>query len=372
MKKDFSLILPNDHIYLEEDDMWFVSVEGNELCRGRLSTEECEYVAQIPVGSEGSLRSAPFCLKYKNTIVCLPDTGADIWLYNLEQKNFHRIVVDNPQNVRLIIINYKLNGAILWAWAGEGLRRLVEIDLEKRQIQAYYRISEDDTAFFARQIASYKNFIYFFENNEKVLYAFDIVSKEIEKYNLQEVKSNIISICSDGEFFWLAGEEECIYTWCKTTQELIRHANLPTEFQVIRSGKPSLSYQKWIFYKSACLNEWVCFVPWNDQHTICNSIIFMNKKTYQMKAMKIYDETTSGNGRYVLEYVIEDRCVGIHYQYNDFISEIDTSNFEIKRRHMKFTIEDYTKLLYMGKSKGKILVEKNIVDLPAFINDVCI
>ena len=86
-----------------------------------------------------------------------------------------------------------------------------------------------------------------------------------------------------------------------------------------------------------------------------------------MKIIKLYDSGNE-NGIYTLEYVKDDRYIGIHYENNNFISEIDTETFEIRERRMKFTVDNYTKIFKNRIKQGDILSEKNSVDLSVFLN----
>ena len=368
MQKEFGLMVPNDNIYIKSDEMWFVGRKSNELYRGRLSTEECEYIASIPTGDEGSFRSTPYCVKYQDTVVCLPDRGAHIWLYNIEQKKFSKITVDKPQNMRLSITRYWIDDNTLLVCTGA--LYLIEIDLKYFRIKNYCQIveiSENDTMRFAREIIKNGNAIYFFDNKQKELCEFNILTKQTERYSIKEILNDIVTVCSDGEIFWLSDNDKCIYEWNKATKDIRVYTDFPQEFHVTRTGQPTVSWQKWVFYQSVCLDKYICLIPWNIPETMCNSILFMNKKTHKMNAVKIYDETESGDGQYVLEYVLEGRYIGIHYSHNCFISEIDTNNFEIRQKRMKFPLENYTKMIHQRISREKILVEKNNGDLPAFI-----
>lgn len=368
MEKDFYLTLVNDRIYVDGDDMWFIGIYGNELCKGKISEEKCEYKVQIPTGKEGSFRSSPFCIKHLDNIICIPDRGENIWIYNLEREEFKGIAIDNPRKVRLGITYYWIIDNTLWAWSGlsdGGLKCFIELNLDNYIIKEYHHISENDTLVFAWQLDRYENCIYLFENLQKELYEFNVISKKTKRYKLEDVRGEIETVCCDGENVWLAGEEKCIYIWNKMTGELIRHTDFPLEFQTNDIDQISLNKQKWKFYQSVLLNEYVCFVPLNTSQSMCDSILFMNRKNHSIKVVKIYDGNNGGD-RYVLEYVIDGRYVGVHYWPNGFISEIDTETFQIRKKMMKFSHYDYTKM-FKNKAIGGLYRENNKNDLEVFI-----
>lgn len=356
------MIIPNDSFWVEDDDIWFVSRYENELYRGRLSTGACEYVAAIPVNNADTYRGTPNCIKYNEYIVCLPDTGAHILIYDLKQKEFSKIEIQNPNSVRLVIIGaMKLDSRVLWAWS-IGLQRLIELDLETGNIGDYYAVSEDMEEIFGVQGTVAEQSIYLSSIKHKTLYEFNTETRKTTKYPLSGISEGINTICYDGCFFWFSGFDECIYKWNKETRELSCYKNFPTEFEVNGKGNKPL------FNKSLCVNEYICFIPWNYTETVCNRVLFINKHDYQMKVVRLYSKGDSGTGIYILEYVKEDRYVGIHYAHNDYISEIDTETFEIREKRLKFSVDNYTKIMKAKIETGNILTEKNDADLPAFLS----
>lgn len=359
MKREFYIMIPNDHICINNDEMWFVCREDNNLIRGKSFLKDCECVAMIPVEGQDSWRINPLCIKCRNKIVCLNDRGSYIWTYDLQNKHFEKIELDNSIMVRIGFTWCQVMNNKLWAWAS-GLKRLIEMDIETIQPIQYYEMADNINEGFAYQVISVGNNIYFFRQKRKELYEFDVISKKKNIYEISEIGENISTVCYDGDLFWFTGIEKCIYTWDKESGKLNQYTKFPQEFKVIRTSPMML------FYRSICVGEYICFVPANYPETICNSILFVNKKNYQMKAIKVY-HGDQVDGTYIFQYVRDDRYIGIYYTYNDFISEIDTVNFAIAEKKMKFSWENYTKL-FKYKIKSNNYVEKNVSDLAAFIN----
>ena len=361
MRKEFCIIIPNDSFWVEGDDIWFVGRYENELYRGKLSTGSCEYVAPIPVNNANAFRGTPNCIKYNECIVCLPDRGTHILLYDLRQKIFSEIEIQNLNSVRLGMESIKLDGRILWAWSSE-LRRLIELDLAVGSIKGYYAVSEDMTDIFGDQGTVAEQSIYLASIKNKTLYEFNTETRKTTKYPLSGISEGVNTICYDGRFFWFSGFDECICKWNKETGELNCYKDFPLEFEVGGKGK------KQLFYKSLCVNEYICFIPRNFPETVCNRVLFINKCNYQMKAIQLHSEGDDRTGFYTLEYVRNDRYVGIHYEHNSYISEIDTETFEIREKRLKFPIDNYTGMMRAKIGTGNILREKNGADLPAFLN----
>ena len=161
MKKDFCMMIPNDYLFVDGDDVWLVNRDTNELCNGKLSTGEFEYVCSIPFSGNVGYRMNTFCTKYGDYVICLPDTGKYIFIYNVKQKISREIEIENPKSVRLIVSWGKIFSRQLLVWS-RGLKRLIEIELTDMSIKNYYKISEDEDDLFSYEVISIKNSIYFF------------------------------------------------------------------------------------------------------------------------------------------------------------------------------------------------------------------
>lgn len=348
MSEVFYFTPPNEGIYVDGDDMWFVSISGDALCKGNRMTEEAEYIARTPIRYEGKGGwPSPSCVKYKDILILLPGLGKDIWRYDLKNKKFSKITTINPQHIRLDIFTCWIVGRTLWAWSGRfgGLRCLLEVDLEDCNVRHYYRIVEGNNLLFSWQPARSGDNVYIFENNSKKLYEFNLISKKTVEYNLDAITGVIVTICCDEDGVWLAGEEKCIYEWNRATERLVRYTNFPEEFQIIRTESPMLDDKKWSFCYSACLDKYVCFVPRNFLGMMLggSGLVFMNKKDHTMRVVQLYDGIGNGIGVYKLEYVLEGRYIGVHYWPNGFISEIDTVDFTIREKRMRFSADSYMK-----------------------------
>lgn len=360
MKNDFCMMIPNDHSFVEDNDVWFVGRSGNDLCKGNLLSENCQYITTIPsIKGRQRWRLNPLCIKYSEYVVCLPDIGECIWVYDLQKEKFTKIEIENPSLVRLGFYCCWVIEKKLWAWS-DGLKSIIEIDLENMQIENYYTVTGNKNESFARQAIAVENNIYVFSSERKILYEFNIIYKKIKEYEIPQIGDGIFSICYDGEFFWFTGLDECIYMWNSKTGYTKELTDFPRDFKVDRSGSFPL------FYDSICTETYICFIPFNVPGTICNSVLLVSRRNYEMKVIRLYNDNRFDGG-YVLEYIREGRYIGIHYSYNDFISEIDLTNFEIQEKHMRFAFEDYM-VLFKHHSLHNIYYEEHIHDLTAFIN----
>ncbi len=367
MKKFFYAMVPNEQIFFEESNAWFVNHNENILYRISISTEECKEIARIPNGKSGLYRANPLCLKYKDDIICLPVSNECIWFYNLKCNEFEKMKVENPQTEAIGFRWAWIIDATLWAWAS-GLKQLVEINLESREIENCYKISNDAEEKFAYQVINVDESIYLFENKRKILYEFDTAQKQTIEHGIPQIRMDVNTICYFQGAFWFSGTGKCIYIWEKDSDKLTTLCDFPKEFQIKRSEKRLTVYQRAIFYLSININQYICFIPWDIPKTVCTGVLFVNRKTHQMKVIKLYNEECElkESFHYSLEYIRDDRYIGIYYSRNAYISEIDTETFAVAEKRMKFSRESYTKI-FQNSGKHGMFQEKNPADLEAFI-----
>lgn len=360
MKNSFCAMISNDNMYVENNEAWFISRDTSELYKWDVLTEKCQYIADILENNVSAYRRNPTAVKYQERIICLPDKGECIWIYDLMQNTLKKVMVDNLSNTRLGIFFILAIDTTMWAVSG-GLKSFLEIDMKNEQIKNYYKLTDNASELFACEFTKVGNNIYFFSQTKSMLCEFNIISKEMIEYEPPKLGKVINTICYDGEFFWFSDYDGCIYRWNKNKNETDYCVAPPHDLEIVRNGYRAL------FYKSVCVGKYICFLPWNSNEVVCNGILFLNRNNLQMKTIKLYDSGNE-NGIYTLEYVKDDRYIGIHYENNSYISEIDTETFEIKERRMKFTVDNYTKILKTRVKQDDILAEKNSIDLPAFLN----
>ena len=360
MNDIFDEMILNDSFYVENDDVWFVSRIENRLYHGKLSSRQFEFIEDIPTEKPYDFRVNPFCIKYDRFIICLPDRGMYIWVYDVGNKELKKIEIQNSDAVRLGMGSFWLSNNTLWVWSS-GLRQILEIGLIEENTIKYYAISDDLEDDFAVQAIKADENICLFSFKHKILYEFNLKAKNVKKNYITQLGNGISTICYNKGFFWFSGIDKCIYKWNQRTNEVDCCLNFPKEFKVDGIGiKP-------IFGRSICVNGYICFVPWNFPQTISNSILFVDENDYKMKTLQIYDTYDDGKGTYTVEYILKNRYIGIQYERNDYISEIDTENFEIKKMSMKFSADNHAVFLKKRIKKEGVLKETFRSDLQTFL-----
>ena len=84
-----------DNYWNENGKIWFVSCKLNIIFFIDEKTSVITPVAKIPFRSRICFRLHPRCIKYGEKIFCIPDMGEDIYIYNLKQNSWKKIIICN-------------------------------------------------------------------------------------------------------------------------------------------------------------------------------------------------------------------------------------------------------------------------------------
>ena len=156
MKHDNNIFIWSDNFWIENSQAWFISAKYNVIFSLDLHTNECNYVASIPNNSNNMFRMTPRCIKCNENIVCMPDKGDEIWVYNLESGIFSRIDIDNPKRVRLSIWYFWEYGNKVYA-VSKGLKHILEVNIAERKVDSAYLLYEEHEHYKSNDIDVIQN-----------------------------------------------------------------------------------------------------------------------------------------------------------------------------------------------------------------------
>ena len=143
-------------------------------------------------------------------------------------------------------------------------------------------------------------------------------------------------MCHDGEKFWLSGYCKEVYIWDSLTNKINIVNGFPRDFGIYdfteeTDGKANCiasEYKRFAFIHSVTLGENIWFIPY-----ITNKIIYVNKYTYQIHTFEVNEEDETKESilsrrnlwyKYLLEYVKDERYLGLYSIKNNCMMEIDT------------------------------------------------
>lgn len=324
MKSMSQTFIWSDGWWLEDDKGWFVDGMSNTLFCVDLNTGECEKVCSIPGSEEGTYRQNPYCFKCGSDIYCTPGSGGSIWIYNLDNGTLIELEMDRPKQHEL--------GSQFWIW-GEMVflvtanwNKIIEVSISQKAITNYYTICENDGI---RGSVLVGDDIYAVSSKSGIIYQFDLMSKEVRAYLLPGIENRISTICFDGEKFWLSGYQDEVYIWNKEKDNLttINFSNqLEESYSDNKVEQTVDNCSSPVFNRVVAVGEYIWFIPIRK-----GKIVYANKVTTELFMFEVFEEDgisvalkkAQGIGNYLLEYVRNDRYIGLFSANNSRVLEID-------------------------------------------------
>ncbi len=372
MGKNCSSFFWSDNWHIENGKAWFVDGERNVLFCLNLEKKECEYIKEIPDSDKNTFRLNPKCIKCENDIFCMPDLGSCIWVYHIEKSQFTSIAVDRPKDVRLSIRDFWKCEKKIFA-VSIGLRQIIEINIEEKRIEHYYALSHAENDIMGRGIKVGK-YLYITSMIWNRIYQFDLVTKETEIFTIPNVAGAFCSICFDGDKFWLSGYRREVYVWDKDKNEVKIIDQFPEQFGIYdfkdkennRLDFKTLAYDVPAFIQSVATKTHVWFIPFQT-----NKILYIDKNTYEVKAfeMEMEDEKEGIpinreflKAKYLLEYVNENRYIGLYSLKNNCVVAIDAREMKETRETYLLSRSCLMKMMQLHEKRGHIMREKNDMD----------
>lgn len=325
--------------WFEGNKAWFIDdMEDNMLFSVDLITGECEKVIHIPNSDKWKYRLNPYCIKCDRDIFCIPGYGKSIWIYNLDDNSFTELEIEKPDLHQIGSQFWKFGDTILIV-AGNW-NKVIEISIAQKAITNYYTICENDT--INGSVLVGKN-IYAISSEVGRIYRFNIITKKVNTYLLSDFDKRLFTICYDGEKFWLSGYQKEVYIWDKENNDII---TLDCSFGSFgfksadkkEDGKTGNNIP--VFNRSISVGEYIWFIPIQGQ-----KIMYANKKTGELFLFELYDEDKMsilskkayGIADYMLQYVRDNRYLGLFSAKCRRIFEIDTKQLSYQWMEYRFS-----------------------------------
>lgn len=323
--------------YIEDDKGWFIDGRRDILCCLDFKSDQCEFVMDLP--NAGSNRFQ--CIKIKNEIFCMPGISGCIWIYNLDDSHFSKIEIENPNNDRLSISSFWEYEDKLFALS-KGLKKVIEIDIKKKVIDNYHIICSVEEEKIEENIRVDSE-IYCVSTVSNRIYMFDLKAKETMVYTIPKVEGGLYAISYDGYQFWLSGYRKEIYIWNKENNSTKILKDFPEQFGIYNLKGDSknfldcrsIVYDIPVFIEIRALGQYIWFIPFQT-----NKIIYVDRDTHEIYTLEIENEDENVDSlmsrplshKYLLEYVRDDRYIGLFSLKNSYILEIDTEKKKTERK----------------------------------------
>lgn len=320
----------SDGWWIEGSNAWFVCGMSNTLFGVDLNTGRCEEIVYIPGPDDCTYRLTPFCLKYDRDIFCIPGKGQNIWIYNLDNTQLVPISIDKPEGLQL--------ASQFWIWKDSVLivpanwSKIIEVSISQKTIKNYYTVCTEDT--IKKGVLRGDN-IYMVSSGSSKIYQFDIVTKKTRVHILPCAEKIFSTICFDGKRFWMSGYQKEVYIWEKESNKFMTIDHFPADFSlkdITKNDDINLGCtNRPVFKYSVVAGGYIWFIPIQ-----ADKIIYADKGNATLFSFEIYDEEETEESiflnqmwtiaNYLLEYVRDDRYIGLFSAKSGRILEIDALN----------------------------------------------
>lgn len=320
----------SENWWLEGDRAWFVEGDNNILFCVNLNTGECEEAINIPDSYLDKYKLTPYCMKCGSIIYCIPGMGQYIWMYHLEDREFSRINLDKQEGVQWAVE--------VWNWHDttflvlDRLNKILEINKEECRVNSYTICSDS----IVRSTVA-EDSIFMLSSQSNMIYQFDCSTKNLKSYTLPDMGKRYFNICFDGAIFWLCGYEKEIYTWNQEHNCLNVLDDFPDCFEIYdnasRAENEFVHHEMPTFFYVKVIGKYIWFIPGG-----ANKIVYADRRSGKIEIFEIDEGRKAGDSSfswYLLEYVRDDRYMGLFSMRNDCIVEIDT-------KELKYQWKDYS------------------------------
>lgn len=361
---DISNIFPwCDNWWFEANRVWFIIGARNILCCFNLNSHECEVMVSIPDVLSTRFRAVSKCMKYQDEVYCFPIYGNSIWVYSIEGGFFSEIIMGQfHEECPEIHDFWEYNGKIFAV--SIGWKQMLIINTEEKRIEDYYGICKEGG--IARSVKA-GTVIYSVSNISEKIYGFNLITREVAVYDLPRIGRKYNTICFDGANFCLSGYREEIYIWNKERNTINIYPCIPKgtykcnfKKNICNGAENILEENEMpVFLYSVMVGKYSWFIPFQ-----MGEILYMDRENQQIFMFEIECEESflyegELKGKYILEYVKDNRYLGLFSIKNNQIVEIDTEKLTCRWCDYQFgdnSIKKYAELVDFS------LYESNVWD----------
>lgn len=313
----------SDNWWIEGNKAWFIIGGKNVLCCFDMNRHECDIMVEIPKFYKTKFRSAAFCMKYRDDIFCFPVSGTSIWIYSVKSGIFSEISIAVHNTTGLEMHDFWVHDGKIFA-VSIGLRRIFEINVEKKRIENEYVVGQGEG--IARSVKA-GTAIYTLSGEFQRIYRFDLLTKETTTYELPQIGRKYNTICYDEAGFWLGGYQKEICRWNKEENTIDIHAAFWEEDVDGNEESVSEDSEMPLFLYAITVGKYHWFIPFQ-----MDEIIYVDSECRKVYKLEIVEDIESKESilarrvfkaKYILEYVRENRFIGLFSLKNSQIVEID-------------------------------------------------
>ena len=334
----------SDNWWIEGDKAWFCGGEINALFCMDMNSGQCDLIARIPECDFRGFRVYSYCIKSENMIFCLPGIASNIWCYDLKKEDWEKTEVGNKNQLCAFTNIYRQSSSSIWLLE-DMADRIFELDLKRKIVKKEYSFLANESEFFDGGILV-KNELYGVVDNK--VFCVNTKQTDIKVYEIAGIKSALATICYDGHNFWISSFCKEIYIWnpkqgiVKTLTEFPNEFgiyNLNTNCPVLVDYDSLYSTGYPLFVISLDLGKYIWHIPLHS-----DEILYIDKESYKIEILEIEGEQETKESlqrdfkvKYLVQYIREDRYIGLYSFKRQLIFEIDTESLCVKNRNYELS-----------------------------------
>lgn len=357
-----NMIIPNScNWWLCGDHAYFSPIAINALFEVDIDSEKCELAALIPETDFMSFDLYSYCRKYKDILFCMPGMGESIRCYDIMKNVWDKILVSHKNELQMCLdYHQEYQNKVFLSEYRE--RKIYELDLDKKIVEKTYDIPNSIMGFTGECIIN-EGKIYGVCGNK--ICCINLKNDSVDVYDIVGLESDLFAFCYDGYQFWLSGYCKEIFIWNPQNGITKRFPNISIGGSEYRGGQ----YPR--FRNAVVVGEYIWFIPFKQR-----DILYFGLNTYEVNVLKMEAEQESEEEmenreaspmiKYNLEYVRENRFLGIYSFKFRSLFEIDTVTISVQYKN--YILSEKTILILADEyyKNKKILLESNVTDEKAF------
>ena len=274
------------------------------------------------------------CLKWiENKIYCIPGSGNKISVFNINSKTVKSISIPLPSKNKYAFYNehYKFIDAVeyrgfLWLLPST-YPGILKLDMQTDEIEVFDKWITDTKFFFRAKSCLRGNKIIIPNGSSNEVLIFDVEEKRGKLKKIGTKNNGIMSICRDGENYWLAPRiPGAIICWNLLTNTIMEYENYPKNFEPEKIVFSNIfKYGESIRLSPASANEGLVFcrgelkieedIEWKKLSKNMVQYLFQTKKHYY------YRELFSNNENRYFKISKSDNKLSMYKFYHNDINE---------------------------------------------------
>ena len=371
------LFIWNDNMCIAENEAWFVGCVVNALFKLNIKSGQYEMVIDFPDYQINVFRKNQVGIKYGKYILCFPDKGKFIWIYDTIENKLTKIDAINSGNIRIrTTCVFNIDNKI-YAVAS-GLKQIIKIEINSNVCIEYYSLFDDAyEGELGEESVCIGQYIYCSDSKTNIICEFNVNTKKCRYYSIPGIVGGITTMCYDGEYFWLTGYNKEIYVWNKEINQTNVINNFPKECgsyeideaKYLKVNKEKIVFDTQVFYRSINAKENIWFIPYQ-----CNHILYIDKCNYKLNIMELPDEVEDTNSwnrgmqhKYLVEGVMaEDNIIFLYSMKNEAVIELNMENKEYQYKYYYLREQDKQRIWELFHKNDKLIIENRDDDLYYF------